>query len=110
MIWKFISIIVSFLFAIGREHDNEGVLLPDGNDVEINFLSKRFYVRKLDRNDVEMIYDMSCENHIFYQYHPPFVTKESILEDMEALPPGKNSDDKFYVVFLKKKIWLQLWI
>lgn len=69
--------------------------------VEINSLSKRFYVRKLDRNDVEMIYDMNCKNHIFYQYHPPFVTKESILEDMEALPPGKSYDDKFYIGFFK---------
>lgn len=72
-------------------------------NLEINSLSKRFHVRKLDRNDVEMIYDMSCKNHIFYQYHPPFVTKESILEDMEALPPGKNYDDKFYVGFFEKE-------
>lgn len=71
--------------------------------MEINSLSKRFYVRKLDRSDVEMIYDMSYENHIFYQYHPPFVTRESILEDMEALPPGKNDDDKFYVGFFEKE-------
>lgn len=71
--------------------------------MEIKSLSKRFYVRKLDRNDVEMIYDMSCENNIFYQYHPPFVTKESILEDMEALPPGKSYDDKFYVGFFENE-------
>lgn len=71
--------------------------------MEINCLSKKFYVRKLDRNDVEMIYEMSCENHIFYQYHPPFVTKESILRDMEALPPEKNYDDKFYVGFFEKE-------
>ena len=54
----------------------------EGIDVEINSLSKTFCVRKLDRNDVELIYDMSCPNSIFYQYHPPFVTKESIVEDM----------------------------
>ena len=71
--------------------------------MEIKSLSKRFYVRKLDRNDVEMIYDMSCENNIFYRYHPPFVTKESILEDMEALPPGKSYDDKFYVGFFENE-------
>ena len=71
--------------------------------MEIKSLSKRFYVRKLDRNDVEMIYDMSCENNIFYRYHPPFVTKESILEDMEALPPGKSYDDKCYVGFFENE-------
>lgn len=71
--------------------------------MEINSLSKGFYVRKLDRNDVDMIYDMSCKNEIFYQYHPPFVTKESILEDMEALPPGKSYDDKYYVGFFENE-------
>ena len=72
-------------------------------DVEIESLSKRFYVRKLDRNDVEMIYEISCQNKIYYQYHPPFVTKENILEDMEALPPGKSYEDKFYVGFFESE-------
>ena len=40
----------------------------------------------------------------FYQYHPPFVTKESVLKDMKALPSGKNYDDKFYVGFLKRNL------
>ena len=44
---------------------------------------------------------MSCKNDIFYQYHPPFVTRESILDDMGALPPGKGYDDKFYVGFFE---------
>lgn len=71
--------------------------------MEINSLSKKYYVRKLDKNDVDMIYDMSCKNHIFYQYHPPFVTRESILEDMAALPPGKSEDDKCYVGYFDKE-------
>lgn len=71
--------------------------------MEINCLSKKFYVRKLDKNDVEMIYEMSCKNKIFYQYHPPFVTKESIMNDMKALPPDKGYDDKFYVGFFEKE-------
>ena len=71
--------------------------------MEINALSKKFYVRKLDENDVELIYDLSCKNPIFYQYHPPFVTRESIFEDMKALPQGKSYDDKFYVGFFENK-------
>ena len=64
------------------------------SDVKIKDLSKTFYVRKLDKDDIEMIYDLSYKNHIYYQYHPPFVTRESILDDMKALPPGKSYDDK----------------
>ena len=69
--------------------------------VDIRLLSKRFDVRRLDTGDVDAIYDMSCKNHIFYRYHPPFVTKESILEDMKALPPNKTYDDKYYVGFFE---------
>ena len=69
--------------------------------MNIRLLSKRFGVRKLDINDVDIIYDMSCKNEIFYKYHPPFVTKESIIEDMEALPPDKSYNDKYYIGFFE---------
>lgn len=72
--------------------------------MDINLLSKSFDVRRLDRNDVDMIYDMSCKNDIFYKYHPPFVTKESIIEDMKALPPRKNYRDKYYLGFFDKNL------
>lgn len=70
-------------------------------NMNINSLSQKYSVQKLDENDVDIIYDMSCKNDIFYQYHPPFVTRESILDDMGALPPGKGYDDKFYVGFFE---------
>ena len=31
-----------------------------GINMDVNLLSKRFGVRRLDRNDVEIIYDMNC--------------------------------------------------
>ena len=72
--------------------------------MDIRLLSKRFDVRRLDINDVDIIYDMSCNNEIFYKYHPPLVTKESIIEDMEALPPLKSYDDKYYIGFFENDI------
>ena len=69
--------------------------------MKIKDLSKTFYVRKLDKDDIEMIYDLSYKNHIYYQYHPPFVTRDSILDDMKALPPGKSYDDKYYIGFFE---------
>lgn len=68
--------------------------------MELSALSKKYNVRRLDKNDVDMIYEMMSKNHNFYKYHSPFVTKDSILDDMTVLPPGKNSADKFYVGFL----------
>ena len=52
--------------------------------MDVNLLSKSFKVRRLNKRDIDMIYDLSCENKIFYQYHPPFVTKESIEEDFDG--------------------------
>lgn len=70
-------------------------------DMDIRLLSKSFFVRRLDLDDVDIIYDISCKNEIFYKYHPPFVTKQSITEDMEALPPNKSYDDKYYIGFFE---------
>lgn len=72
--------------------------------MDIGLLSKKYVVRRLDRNDADIVYDMSRKNEIFYQYHPPFVTKQSIVEDMEALPSGKSYDDKYYVGFFENNI------
>ena len=69
--------------------------------MDISLLSKKYQVRTLDSNDVDIIYDMSRKNEIYYQYHPPFVTKDSIIEDMKALPPGKSCSDKYYIGFFE---------
>lgn len=65
--------------------------------MELRKLSKQFKIRFLKTDDIDIILELCSQNELFYQYHPPFVTKESIMEDMQALPPGKNNNDKFYV-------------
>lgn len=80
------------------------------NNINIKLLSDTLTVRKLHVTDVDLIYNLCADNQLFYQYHPPFVTRESILQDMEALPPGKNASDKFYVGFLMGKYWSPFWI
>lgn len=76
--------------------------------MDVNLLSKSFKVRRLNKRDIDMIYDLSCENKIFYQYHPPFVTKESIEEDFEALPPNKSYQDKYYLGFFDGDILIAI--
>ena len=69
--------------------------------MNIQFLSNRYIIRDLLPQDAEMVYEALKNNTIFYQYHPPFVTKQSIAADMESLPPGKSRDDKYYVGFFE---------
>lgn len=72
--------------------------------MDFHLLSKDYIVRRLDIHDVDIIYELSCENDIFYKHHSPFVTKESIIEDMEALPPQKSYEDKYYIGFFEENI------
>lgn len=69
--------------------------------MNIQQLSSRYNVRGLSPADAEMIYEVLKENTIFYKYHPPVVTVESVKEDMEALPPHKGYQDKHYIGFFQ---------
>ena len=79
--------------------------------IEVEKLSDKYHVRKLYQTDLEIIYRLSAENKVYYQYHPPFVTRKSILNDMTVLPIGKNNCDKYYVGFFEKESLVRrLWI
>lgn len=54
--------------------------------IEVAELCNKYRVRRLVQTDL------------------PFVTRESILEDMTALPQGKHSCDKYYVGFFEKEV------
>ena len=56
--------------------------------MNIQYLSNRYTIRDLLPQDAKMVCEVLKANTLFYKYHPPMVTVESILEDMEALPPN----------------------
>lgn len=70
--------------------------------MNITALSTTFHVRPLTPADVEAIYALSVSNPLFFEFCPPFVTRESILGDMKALPPRCTYEDKFYVGLFEK--------
>lgn len=76
--------------------------------MDIRLLSRRFTVRRLDARDVDIIFELSRKNELFYKYHPPFITKEAILDDMTALPPQKERTDKYYVGFFERETLIAL--
>ena len=63
--------------------------------------SKKYDVRKLQKNDIDQIYDLCSKNHLYYQYCPPYVTRKSIESDMMALPDNVDFKDKYYVGYFK---------
>lgn len=65
--------------------------------MNVEYLSDKYAVRRLDAGDVDSVFELCSKNSLYYQYCPPFVTKSSIVEDMEALPPGKEKKDKYFL-------------
>ena len=64
---------------------------------DISKLSDTFQVRRLTPSDVPQVLALCQGNPLFYQYCPPDVTADSILEDMEKLPPRTVPEDKYYI-------------
>ena len=56
--------------------------------------STDYTVRKLTSDDIPMVFDLCWKNQRFYEHCPPFVTPQSIRDDMVALPPRKTAADK----------------
>lgn len=71
--------------------------------MNIQSFSKKFAVRVLDKKDVSRILFLCQGNELYYEYCPPFATRESIIEDLNALPPEKTPEDKFYIGFFNGK-------
>ena len=71
--------------------------------MDISLFSNDYTVRRMEKADVADIYLLCSKNDLYYQYCPPFVTEQSILDDMKALPPNKEICDKYYVGYYKEE-------
>lgn len=65
----------------------------------IEAFSKKHTVRRMTVEDTDIIYGLCVGNPLYYEYCPPFVTRESIGEDLAALPPNTCKEQKYYVGF-----------
>ena len=61
--------------------------------------SKKYAVRKLQKKDIPFILGLCSKNTLYYEYCPPFVSYESIEEDMNAIPPNVETECKYYIGF-----------
>lgn len=71
--------------------------------MQIESFSNQYKVLRLADQDVDEIYRLLSKNVLYYEYCPPFVTRDSIREDMGALPPEKDGRDKYYVGFYRNE-------
>ena len=67
--------------------------------IDISKLSKSYTVRILEESDVEKLVEICRQNKVFYEYTEARPTRENILDDMHATPPGITMADKYYFGF-----------
>ena len=67
--------------------------------MQIKLFSSQYKIHRLTDQNIDEIYHLLSKNVLYYEYCPPFVTRESIREDMKILPPGKEQKDKYYIGF-----------
>lgn len=67
--------------------------------MDVSLFSNQYLVRKLRADDAAEVYTLCYKSSLYYQYCPPFVSEQSIKNDMNALPPNKEMCDKYYLGF-----------
>lgn len=68
-------------------------------EIDIKKLSKRYTVRKLNLDDVQMIYTFCKRNTQYYEYCEKEPSIELIEKDIEITPPGIPIEQKYYIGF-----------
>ena len=68
---------------------------------DVSHFSGTYRVRKLTESDIPAVVALCSGNPQFYQYCPPFVSEQTVLHDMQALPPKKTRADKFYLGYFE---------
>ena len=72
--------------------------------MDIQKLTAKYYIRKLNESDIEDVLEVMQRNPLFFQHCPPMATRQSISEDMNALPPRTTYEDKYYIGYYKDDI------
>ena len=72
--------------------------------IQLEKISNKYNVRRLDSSDVNTVLELCSRNTLYYQYCPPLITKEGVIQDMEVLPPGKTKSDKYYLGYFENDV------
>jgi len=71
------------------------------NELELNKLSSKYDVRKLNETDLESIYTFCKSNTRYYAYCGKDLSMELIENDLTIAPPGIPMEQKYYIGFFE---------
>lgn len=64
--------------------------------IDISKLNSHYNIRVLESPDVDEVLKLCQQNTLFYKYTDARPTREQILDDMKATPPGIDMSAKYY--------------
>ena len=67
--------------------------------LDINKLSSKYNIRKLNSGDIEMIYNFCKENKQYYKYCEKELSIDLIKQDLTIVPLNFDKERKFYLGF-----------
>ena len=69
--------------------------------LNISQLSTKYKIKKMGEEDISRILHLENGNPLYFAYCPPKPCRETVLNDLKALPEGKSLEDKFYIGFFE---------
>ena len=69
--------------------------------LNISQLSTKYKIKKMGEEDVSGILKLENSNPLYFLYCPPKPCRETVLNDLKALPEGKSFEDKYYIGFFE---------
>ena len=67
--------------------------------MEMASLSGEYTVKPITEADIPAVLRLQESNPLFFRHCPPPPTADAVREDMDALPPGKCPEDKYFAGF-----------
>lgn len=72
-------------------------------EASIESISEQYQVRLLNREQINEIHELYLGNPLYFHHiHVDNVTADQVMDDLTALPPGKESRDKYFMGFYWK--------
>lgn len=77
-------------------------------NIDIQMLSETYLVKRLNENDVDLIFNFCKENTQYYKYCGKDISVELIKQDIFVTPPGIPLEQKYYVGFFQGEVLIAI--
>ncbi|MCK3941636.1 hypothetical protein HCC47_01995 [Streptococcus suis] len=69
--------------------------------MKISQFSTQYQVQQLTEADLEHVLTLYQTNPLYFEHFPPLPSLESLANDLEDCPPGKELSDKYFLGYVE---------